>query len=1266
MPGHRKGAKHDNLPRDIQICWANVARSATKHIALLNIAFDANADIICVQEPWVSTGTKTQTHTGFNLYAPVDSWEWDDMEGWELARPKVLIYVRISMDLRVQQRRPVESRDLLWLNVNGYTILNVYRQPDSDQIINYITGLTPPPKCIIGGDFNTHHDFFEPGVNTFGRGGELVDWATSTMMDFIGQAGTPTHRDGHVLDLTFSNIPWAESFVRTDLHCGSDHETQMTIIPGRGDVPIVQEQKVITEADFGKFNGLVEIGISQLGSPWDITSADEANDFAEKLSKVLVAAIDGAGRAPRSQGRAAAWWTKECKTAWNDYIAARHCSDLLTFEKKTFLTTVRNAKRQFWRRIIDDAKDDTALYKVIGWHKLAPRLKAPPLVIGDRVIEDTLEKAEALKDEILSRFSAQDDIAELRLEDYKGITLLPWDQTVSLEEVERCTIGVSSTSPGTDKVTVRLLKACWNRVKDTLLGLFNRCLALDCFPDTWKYAEVAMIPKVGKKDKSSVRSWRPIALLSCVSKGFERIISRRIAWTALTHRILSSQHGGALPKRSAMDLVASFVHDVEIALAKGLQATIVTLDVQGAFDALLINRLLHRMQHQGWPITLLRLVKSFLTGRQVRVRLEDATTVFYDIACGTPQGSPLSPVLYMLYLAELLHQDQKLRFGYADDLLICRASNTLEENVELLAQDVGSIIGYGEENKIFFAPEKLEMIHLSRKRRATAPNLVVNKDLVIVPITTAPKAGQQPALRWLGAWFDRKLTFRRHVSERVAKARRVAQHIRHLAKTKVGPPASSLRKAVTACVLSSALYGSEAWYAGREKPAKYKRDGTPTTVSTKLGGLVKMIQSTITLAARGVLPVWKTSPLPTLMRDSGLPSAEVALEESRANLALRLRTVDRYHPLAGRIKIPVRRGIKRPITRLQRLGGLVPWAPRPELREPHYSPGCREDPTCGIEKAYAAEQFKRWWKALSPEDISVFSDGSEQFKRGLHGVGYGYAIYLGNRKIFDGLGTIHEISHVFDAEAIGAWKGLQRILREGSHAHRRIWMCIDSTSVIWCLRGNASDSSQWAFHRCQDAMISRDIKIKWSPGHMKIEGNEEADALANSAADPQNPKPCNDPLSQQPTICGIRSEARKLKQDAAAAWWASVEPKLSAKYRKWCLNYRVHLPIELGLPRPTLHRLLALRTGHGDFEWYHNKFHHEDAELNCSCGGIKTPEHLVHCPRVVRYLAKWPFKPRRPPRTQKEGEGYLMRLLQQPREFQKFLEITGFYRSICA
>lgn len=245
------------------------------------------------------------------------------------------------------------------------------------------------------------------------------------------------------------------------------------------------------------------------------------------------------------------------------------------------------------------------------------------------------------------------------------------------------------------------------------------------------------------------------------------------------------------------------------------------------------------------------------------------------------------------------------------------------------------------------------------------------------------------------------------------------------------------------------------------------------------------------------------------------------------------------------------------------------------------------------------------------------------------------------------------------------WKGLQTALRNPMLRGNRIWMCIDSTSVIWCLRGNASDSSQWAFHNCQDAFLSGDIRVKWCPGHTGIAGNELADTLANIAADPERPVPCADPLSQQPTVCGIRSLARSIRRAAARNWWEGVYPNLSVYYKKWELPYVVKPLPELSLPRSILHRLLAIRTGHGDFSWYHTKFNHEDAKLDCSCGQPKTPDHLVHCKRVFRYLYNWPLKPKRPPTTDIEGWEYIRLLLEKPQRFYDYVQLTGFYTRVC-
>ena len=106
---------------------------------------------------------------------------------------------------------------------------------------------------------------------------------------------------------------------------------------------------------------------------------------------------------------------------------------------------------------------------------------------------------------------------------------------------------------------------------------------------------------------------------------------------------------------------------------------------------------------------------------------------------------------------------------------------------------------------------------------------------------------------------------------------------------------------------------------------------------------------------------------------------------------------------------------------------------------------------------------------------------------------------------------------------------------------------------------------------------------------------------------------------------------------------------------------------ELDLPRTTLHRLLAIRSSHGDFSWYHTKFAHEDAQLLCSCGRPKTPDHIVHCrktttPFQFRY---WPQRPEARPNTPATSIEYLTRLMAKPADFATFLQATEFYTTIC-
>ncbi|KAI7908901.1 hypothetical protein M9X92_011929 [Pyricularia oryzae] len=336
-----------------------------------------------------------------------------------------------------------------------------------------------------------------------------------------------------------------------------------------------------------------------------------------------------------------------------------------------------------------------------------------------------------------------------------------------------------------------------------------------------------------------------------------------------------------------------------------------------------------------------------------------------------------------------------------------------------------------------------------------------------------------------------------------------------------------------------------------------------------------------------------------------------------------------------------------------------PLIPTP-LSPPRYTPGSRKDPTGGKSKREAAKDFQRWAKQLGPNDIQ-------------HLVGYGFIVYRKGEITAQGSAALGGPCHVFDAETVGALRGLEAA---DANPGDTIWVCVDSASVIWGLRGSASLasviwglrgsaslSSQWAYIRfhelveeLKDTGVS--VRIRWYPGHEGIEGNEKADRLADEGA--KGPAD-TDPRTQGATVSGIRSELRKAAREASARCWQARKTSdayvLRSRYRVTC-SYGKE-PNELGLPRRILGHYLAMRTGHGDFRGYHDRFAHQGAKTQCAwCDNSTAPDHLVHCPNSVKLWKKWPNGPTQRPNTQTRQE-YLYKTLGNPRAFKEFAAITG-------
>ncbi|EDN04223.1 predicted protein [Histoplasma mississippiense (nom. inval.)] len=116
-----------------------------------------------------------------------------------------------------------------------------------------------------------------------------------------------------------------------------------------------------------------------------------------------------------------------------------------------------------------------------------------------------------------------------------------------------------------------------------------------------------------------------------------------------------------------------------------------------------------------------------------------------------------------------------------------------------------------------------------------------------------------------------------YVFTQTKKARAVAQHIQSLKKIRDELSADTLQKVIIIYVVLSLLYDTEAWYGGRTQSARHT--GRSGEVSSCLKWHVRTVEKVLTMAARGVLPVFRTTPIATLYRDAGLPSAMVALKE---------------------------------------------------------------------------------------------------------------------------------------------------------------------------------------------------------------------------------------------------------------------------------------------------------------------------------------------------------------------------------------------------
>lgn len=370
-----------------------------------------------------------------------------------------------------------------------------------------------------------------------------------------------------------------------------------------------------------------------------------------------------------------------------------------------------------------------------------------------------------------------------------------------------------------------------------------------------------------------------------------------------------------------------------------------------------------------------------MSERQVYIRLDGEVGPAQRISCGLPQGSSISPILFMLYISPLFKLDRlKKTFGYADDVAILEISPTLEENSRKIGEAINQALTWGRTEGITFEPGKSELPHFSRKHcdKTNHPPIFTDEFTIF-------ENQRNPSLKWLGIHFDRKLTFKHHVSVQAYKALKVPNALRCFGNTFRGISPQLSKQVISACVLPIAHFGSQTWW-----PGKIRINGG-RSVCNRVGTHLKLLDKVHRAAARAILPVYRTTPSVVLYRESGLSPAELTLDTLSRRAAMRTRRLDPFHPLYIKSH---KLATSHTETRLARALEKIP--PSEEIDPISIPPWEKLEiisstsiPNLNLPSSQSirAGIFCNFLNNLSKSDILVYADGSKTLD-GKTGIGY--------------------------------------------------------------------------------------------------------------------------------------------------------------------------------------------------------------------------------------------------------------------------------------
>ena len=206
---------------------------------------------------------------------------------------------------------------------------------------------------------------------------------------------------------------------------------------------------------------------------------------------------------------------------------------------------------------------------------------------------------------------------------------------------------------------------CAPELAPGLNKLFQLSYNLGIFPSSWKLTHIFPIPQKGEKSDPSIHC--PIAITSLISKTMETSITKQLLAFLETNNLLSDHQYGFRQARPTGDLLAYAVHAWSSVLESYGESRVISLNISKAFDRIWNKGLLSKLQMFGPHHTPIKWISSFLSDRSIAIRVDGYLSIPHYINSDVPQGSVISPVLFILFINDLLSSISSSIFFFADD-----------------------------------------------------------------------------------------------------------------------------------------------------------------------------------------------------------------------------------------------------------------------------------------------------------------------------------------------------------------------------------------------------------------------------------------------------------------------------------------------------------------------------------------------------------------------------------------------------------------------